>query len=236
MLPKTKQKPVDKLSDYSLLFHGESGIGKSTLGSEFPEALMLAIEPGLNAIECYQVAIKSHEDLREIYKEIAAGDHKFKTIVVDTLDALYELCAIEVLREHKVEHETDLMYGKGWSLVRTKLMRFMYELNKLPYQAIYLAHSTEKTIVSPTETLDKVQPLLPKGALQQVLGAIDCIGYLDLEITRDPQGQPLASRVVRFDVSKRYSAKDRSKNFPPKIALPKGKMYESILAAWKGGN
>ena len=86
MLPTQKTAPKAQLSDYTVLLYGASKAGKTTFCSHAPEALFLATEPGLNALEAYQVPITCWEDLTTACAEIAEGKHQFKTIIIDTVD------------------------------------------------------------------------------------------------------------------------------------------------------
>jgi len=113
MLPKTKSKPKHTLSDLTALVYGPSKIGKSTWCSKADDALFLATEPGLNALEVFQTPITCWDDLLQACAEIAEGKHEFKTIVVDTVDNAYKMCSDYVCKKFKIEHESDLGYGKG---------------------------------------------------------------------------------------------------------------------------
>ena len=50
-LPTAKTPPKRSLSDVSILLYGPSKIGKSTFASQAPDAIFLATEPGLNALD-----------------------------------------------------------------------------------------------------------------------------------------------------------------------------------------
>ena len=57
--PTAKTPPKCSLSDVSILLYGPSKIGKSTFASQAPDAIFLATEPGLNALEVYQQPIRN---------------------------------------------------------------------------------------------------------------------------------------------------------------------------------
>ena len=86
LLPTTKTQPKPDLADLTVLVYGQTKIGKSTLCSQADGALFLATEPGLNALDVYQVPIQSCEDLRKACAEIVEGNHQFKTVILDTID------------------------------------------------------------------------------------------------------------------------------------------------------
>ena len=59
MLPITKSPPKHQLADLTVLLYGPSKIGKSTWCAQADGALFLATEPGLNALNVFQVAIRT---------------------------------------------------------------------------------------------------------------------------------------------------------------------------------
>jgi hypothetical protein len=67
--------------------------------------LFLATEPGLNALEVFEAPITCWDDLLQACAEIAEGKHDFKTIVIDTVDNAYRMCADYVCKKFKIEHE-----------------------------------------------------------------------------------------------------------------------------------
>ena len=111
MLPTSKTPPRTALTDLTVLVYGPTKIGKTTWCSHAEGALFLATEAGLNNLETFQVAISTWEQLLAACGEIAAGNHPFKAIVLDTVDNAFRMCADYVCAKHKVEHESDLAYG-----------------------------------------------------------------------------------------------------------------------------
>jgi len=93
MLPTTKTHPKQDLADLTVLIYGRSKIGKSTWCSQSEGALFLATEPGLNALDVFQVPISSWDDLLAACGDIAEGKHPFKTIIIDTVDNAYRMCS-----------------------------------------------------------------------------------------------------------------------------------------------
>ena len=142
MLPKTKSKPKHTLSDLTALVYGPSKIGKSTWCSKADDALFLATEPGLNALEVFQTPITCWDDLLQACAEIAEGKHEFKTIVVDTVDNAYKMCSDYVCKKFKIEHESDLGYGKGYALINNEFQRVINKLAFLPYKCSLMPGST----------------------------------------------------------------------------------------------
>ena len=100
------------------------------------------------------------------------GRHPFKTIIVDTVDNAYRMCADHVCAKFKIEHESDLGYGKSWALINNEFHRVHTKLAFLPYGLFLVSHSVEREIETRTgkytrivRTLpDKPSPVRPAGA------------------------------------------------------------------------
>ena len=60
-LPLERSKKVIELAKQVILVYGRAKIGKSTFCSNFPSALFLATESGLNQLEEFKVNITSWE-------------------------------------------------------------------------------------------------------------------------------------------------------------------------------
>lgn len=228
MLPTTKTPPKQELSDLTILAWGSQKIGKSSLCSHAEEALFLATEPGLNSIEAYQVPITNWEGFLEACAEISKGEHSFKTIVVDTVDNAYRFCTQYICVKHKIEHESDLGYGKGWSLINSEFYRVFNKLAMLPYGLMMISHSQEKEIESRTGKYTKMVPTLPDKARKIVLGMVDMILYCDLEVVKNSDGTFTQRRVIRTKPSLYYEAGDRTGRLPKIFDLDYGKFLEAF--------
>ena len=120
MLPAEKTPARTDMSDYTVLVHGRPKAGKSEWCSKADRALFIATEAGLNSLSVYQAPVTNWEEFLACCGEIAAGDHRFRTIVIDTADNAYRMCSEYVCAKHKIEHESDLGYGKGFALVNAE--------------------------------------------------------------------------------------------------------------------
>lgn len=230
LLPKERTKPVTELGNMSILIHGRPKAGKSTLASKFPGTLFLATEPGLNHLEVYQIGITKWEQLLEACAELASGDHNFKTIVIDTVDNAYKFCAEYICAKHKIQHESDLGYGKGYAFVSAEFHRVLLKLAQLPYGLVLISHSEDKEHETRTGRIVRTVPTLPNKASKIVLGLVDIIGFIDLEEYQDEEGKKAYRRVLRTKPHVSFEAGDRTGRLPECLPLD----YESLVAAFKG--
>jgi hypothetical protein len=219
MLPKSKTKPKASLNDLTALVYGPSKIGKSTWCSHAENALFLATEPGLNALEVFEAPITCWDDLLQACAEIAEGKHDFKTIVIDTVDNAYRMCADYVCKKFKIEHESDLGYGKGYALINNEFQRVLNKLAFLPYGLILISHSHERDIETRTGKHTRIVPTLPDKARKLVTGLVDLILFCDLDMKTGDDGKPMYQRVMRTKPSPNYDAGDRTGRLPEMIPL-----------------
>jgi len=229
LLPTEPTPPKRDLSDLTTLIVGFPKAGKTTLASRFPNSVILATEAGQNAIECYRVAIDSWATFLAACNELARGEHSFRTIVIDTVDNLWLLCQRHVCDKHKIEHESDLAYGKGYSLILTEFQRVLTKLSHLPYGLVMISHAELEEVKTRTGSYHKAVPSLRDKPRKVVLGIADLILFCDLETVAGPDGQPTMRRVMRTKPSPYWEAGDRTGRLPATIDLD----YDAFVAAFE---
>lgn len=232
MLPTAKTPPKLSLADLTVLVYGPTKIGKSDWCSHAESALFLSTEPGLNSLEVFQAPITSWDELLTACAEIAEGKHPFKTIVIDTVDNAFKMCAEHICRKFKVDHEADLPYGKAYALISNEFQRVLNKLAFMPYGLILISHSQTAEIETRTGKHTKIVPTLPEKARKTVLGRVDMILYCDIEVIPGTDGVSSARRVMRTKPSKEYEAGDRTGRLPEVIDLN----YDKFIEAFNAGS
>lgn len=230
LLPTQKTPPKPNLADLTVLVYGATKIGKSTWCSHADSAIFLSTEPGLNSLEVFQVPIRSWDELLAACGEIAEGKHEFKTVILDTVDNAYRMCAEHVCRKFKIEHESDLGYGKGFTLVNNEFQRVLNKLAFMPCGLYLISHSQEVEIETRTGKYNKTVPTLPEKARKIVLGLVDMVLYCDIETATGPDGKMAARRVMRTKPSLNYEAGDRTGRLPEIIDLDYTRFAEAFSA------
>ena len=227
-LPTTKTPPKTDLSDFTTLIYGQTKIGKSTLASRFPEALFLATEPGLNALDAYQIPITSWQELLAAARDVAGGNHQFRTVVIDTADNAYKYCEEYVCAQEQIRHPNDLEYGKGAAFVNNEFQRVLTKLAALPYGLILISHAKEKEVKTPTGKYMKTAPTLPGGAYKIILGMADMVLYCDMEEVAAAEGKIAQRRVIHTKPTIYYEAGDRTGLLPETLPLSYQKFFEAF--------
>jgi hypothetical protein len=231
ILPTAKTPPKPGLADLTVLWYGPTKIGKTSTCGHADGALFLATEPGLNALDVYQTPIQSWEDLLAACAEIAEGKHSFKTVIIDTIDNAHKFCTDYILKKFKIEHESDLGYGKGYAIVNNEFQRVLTKLAFLPYGLFLISHAKEMEVETRTGKYTRIVPTLPDKARKIVLGMVDMVLFCDLEVTTGEDGEEITRRVIRTKPSLYYEAGDRTGRMPETIDLDFKKFLESFNAA-----
>jgi len=229
ILPTEPTPPKKDLSDFIILEYGFPKAGKTTWASHFPNSVFLATESGQNAIECFKVPIDSWATFLAACNELARGGHDFRTIVIDTVDNLWLLCQQHVCGKHKVEHESDLAYGKGYSLILTEFQRVLTKLSHLPYGLVFISHAEMEEVKTRTGSYHKVVPSLREKPRKVVLGMADMVLLCDIETVPGPEDQPTMRRVMRTKPSPYWEAGDRTGGLPETIDLD----FDAFTSAFK---
>ena len=230
-LPTTKTKPSLDLTSKTILAYGPPKIGKSTFASRFPNALFFECEPGLSELEVFKIPTPNWPDFLAACKLVAAGDHPFKTIVVDTVDNAFKFCSDFINEKHGVEYEGDLDHGKGWAFVKNEWHRVLTRLASLPYGLILISHAQDKQIKTRTDEYSKSQPSLPDRARGVVLGLVDMILFCDTVTRKAKDGTMTVERVIRTKPSPAYEAGDRTGRLPEMLPLD----FDAFLKAFSTG-
>ncbi len=178
-LPSRKEPPKENLSDFNVLIYGEPKIGKTSLCSYFPEALFLMTEPGAEALEVYKRNIDTWKDFKD-YIKLLKNDKKFNTVIIDTVDNLYNLCFKYMCESVLfIEHPQDEKdYGKSWGEIKKEFKNTITELLKIDKGIIFISHAQEKEINTLTGlSFNKISPALPKQGFEFITAIIDCIFF-----------------------------------------------------------
>jgi hypothetical protein len=146
-----------------LLAYGVEGIGKSTFAASAPSPIFLPTEDGLGslAVDHFPLATSTN-DVREAIASLYEGEHKFETMVIDSVDWLENIIVKEI--EDKYDAK-ELAYGKA-AIIAAGVWKEIIEgldalRNDKGMAIILIAHSTIKRFDSPdTEPYDRHQPKL----------------------------------------------------------------------------
>lgn len=213
MLPIEKTKPTLNLAKQVILIHGKPKIGKSTLVSKlFPNGLFIATEPGLNFLSVYKVSVNSWAKFLEVCGEIARESNKFSPIIIDTVDLLVAYCTEFICDREKINHPSDLDYGKGWSMVSKELQRALTKLSTMG-GLVLIGHTKTEEIKTKTKSYHKDNLTITGENRRVVLAIADLILYIDHEAEEGGKEK----RIIRTKSSLYWEAGSRADSL---VSLP----------------
>ncbi|MDK1672857.1 ATP-binding protein [Staphylococcus saprophyticus] len=210
---------------------GAPKIGKTTLASKFPKPLFAATEAGTNALNgVYVQPIKKWADFRKFVKELSKTEVQgsFETIVIDTVDILWDLCEDFILSSNGVTKVGDIPFGAGYGMIEKEFDKKLREIPMLGYGLVLISHSTTVQITSISgEESDQFQSTLPKRAKKVVNRMADISGHI-LPVVND-EGQQETRLYMRE--TPLVQAGSRFKHIPESIVFSYSNLVEAIAEA-----
>src|SRR3990172_6382666 len=84
------------------LIYGESGVGKTVFASTWPRPVFLDAEDGMASVTLPvdRVRCDAWEDVFDVLQYLAAGDHNYETIVLDSLNEIQHFSMDYVVRTY----------------------------------------------------------------------------------------------------------------------------------------
>lgn len=137
-----------------VLIFGVEGVGKSTAAAGAPDAIFLDADRGTSRLNVRRFPRPdTWLDVMEAIGELTTAQHPYKTLVIDTLDALESLCWRHVCAAKRVASIEDFGYGKGYSAALDTWRTLADALERLraarAMHVVLVAHSWIKSFKNP---------------------------------------------------------------------------------------
>lgn len=197
-----------------ILLYSVAGLGKTTFAANAPSPVFICTEDGLGELDVPSFPIStSYAGVMEAIGSLATEDHKYQTVVVDSLDWMEPLILKHVCEVQNVQTIEAIPYGKGFVMALDYWREFTEALNYLRNEknmiVIQLAHADVKRYESPdTDSYDRYQIKLNPKAGAIVEENCDCVFFgnyktFTKEDTRAP-GKKGEKRLLAVGDSQRF--------------------------------
>ena len=234
-----------------ITLYGQEGVGKSTCGNGAPGAVFIDAEGGLGEIECARFPrVKTIDDVFAALAELRSGPHDFKSVVIDTADAVERLIHATVCKRHAVDSIEKVLggYGKGYVEAANLFEKVLTALDTLRVErrmaVIVIAHAKVEKFADPCEgEYDRYSPRLHKGACALLKEWSDAVLFATrkMRVERDerdrgaakPVGKGGGDRILRTESGPACVAKNRY-GMPAEIPLSWDAIYAAIRDARAG--
>jgi hypothetical protein len=220
-----------------IILHGLHKIGKSTFGAASVKPIFIPTEDGLNKIKVPAFPLsESFGQVMNYINMLATEEHKYKTVVIDTLDWLERLIWEKVCKDKNVNNIEEIGYAKGYIFALSYWDKVISYLNKLRQQknmmVILLAHSEVKTFSPPDgNAYDRWQIKLHHKSAAKLEEWVDAILFANYKVFVTKEGtKGKASgkqRVVYSQPNPAYRAGNRY-GMPEELPFEFDTIFNSI--------
>lgn len=227
-----------------LCIYGPPGIGKTSLAAEFPNTVFLQTEfSAITGVELNSFGhLKTYDDVMSAIGELYDGEHDFKTVTLDSIDAMQPLVWQETCKLNNWKDIEAPGYGKGYLAADSEWRELLKRLNYLrtdrKMNVILIGHSDIERFDDPQTTSYSIYNFRAhKRAHAIIEEEVDCLFFLNQDPTikveelgfkkeraRAEGGQSVWIHTERRAV---FNAKNRY-NMPARILYQKGKGYAAL--------
>lgn len=230
-----KNKISRDLGSYMCYYYGNSKTGKSTLCSKLygDDALFIATEKGYSALNVFAIDLTNWNETNALLRQLKLPEvkNKFKVIVVDTVDILYDLAISYTLKINGCTDLSDKPFGKLYGEVDKIFNNFLLEITRLGYGLALIGHAkTQSKLAKKGKNeveSDYTIPSLARRGYQIVANMVDNIFYVTIE--EDEEGNQ--RRVIKTRETNEYFAGSRFKYLPDTILLDADVINEEMQKA-----
>jgi len=243
-IAKSFENVEDILPSMKIALYGKAATGKTTLASTFPKPILVVDcnERGTDSVRDVPgikvLRAREWQDIDDLFWYLKKEDHGFKTVVLDTVSQVQQICIKKILDDKGKDTEAGALGNWGnmtkqdWGSVATKMKTLIIELADLPIEnLIFIAHDRvfngsddedEEAIIAPT-----VGPQLSPAVASTLNAAVSIIANTFIRETykkRKPKKGEKKSVTVRkveyclrIGPNATYTTKIRK---PRNVALP----------------
>lgn len=237
MIDLLKLQPVTINKDLKgkyILIYGQPKIGKTTLAAQFPKNLLLAFEPGYNALNNKMVQpITKWADFRVVLRQLEKEEVKerYDTITIDTADIAWDYCEKYICASNTTEAgETpkalgDIPWGKGYDLCKKEYDSALRKIATLGYGLVIISHEATKNLKNEKgEEYQRFTPTLVERPKLIVNRLVDIIAYLRFSSEDN-------KRYIYTRGNEKFEAGSRFPLLAPRIEMTYDNLVEELYTA-----
>lgn len=157
-----------------MLLYGEPGVGKSVFALKAPKPFFVCTDGNYEWLEEFGADPNAHRNVSswaEMKEVLESNFDGYETVVVDLLEDGFKWCEMEYCVRNKIEHVSDVSYGKAYDTTRNEFFITISKLLSIDKHVILICHGitftktdrrgVEHTCYAPSSRLpDKVLDMI----------------------------------------------------------------------------
>lgn len=225
-----------------LVAYGVHGIGKTSFAAEFPSPVFIQCEqgtPGGAEFDSFG-EIETFSDVLDGIGSLLTEPHGFKTMVVDSIDAMEPLVWAAACAENGWPNIEAAGFGKGYIAVDSQWLEFLngcHALNVAGMAVVLIAHSEVTRFDSPTsDPYSRYGIKLHKRGAALVQEKADVVAFFNYRVSlkekdvgfkKVSHGEGGGTRIIHLEERPGFLAKNRYK-MPPTLDYVAGKGFDTL--------
>ena len=218
------------LSGYITFIYGPPKVGKTTLATQMPNALLLAFEKGYNALPgVIAQDVNTWGEMKQIYRELKKPEVQkvYKSIIIDTVDLAAVFCQKYICSQLGIDNMGDGGWGtNSWDKYKKEFEDVFRGLTMMGYAVVFISHS--KAGVDKDQTgkeIGYIKPTTQSSALQIIENMADIYAYARSYVDKD--GEEKRVLTLRSPAGSGISCGGRFKYIAAEVPLT----YEALTQA-----
>lgn len=161
-----------------MVLYGEPGTGKSVFACKAPKPFFITSDGNYEWLEEFGAKLEDHIQVNSWSEAKAAMEKsydEYETIVVDLLEDTFKWCEQEYCIRNRIEHLSDLGYGKAYDATRTEFFNTICKLINTDKNIIFITHGvtyTTKDRRGVEHTMYAPSGRIPEKLIDQIEGRV----------------------------------------------------------------
>ena len=131
--------------------YGKAFAGKTTFAETFPKPFHINTDGNAEFVTDDFAHVTNIDEFSKEVDLFFKGNHDYETLIIDVNEHIYEMVRLHFLDKEDVDHESDVPYGKMWTIVKEGYIALMLKIfANTEYNIVVISHEQDKTEKSPT--------------------------------------------------------------------------------------